>query len=271
VLLVDRAGPGRGASFGNAGIIKREAVQPYAFPRAPRKLAAALARRGADISYHAAALPRTAGTLLRYWWHSAPARHRRIAAAYAGLIARSLDEHGRLVALAGAEALIRKDGWLDACRTSAALVESAAFAEANARDYGVQTRVLDGAGLARLEPHLLEPMKGAIHWTDTWTVRDPGALVEAHARAFVASGGQLVPGEVRGLARDGAGWRLDLATGPLRTEAVVLAAGAWSTRALGYPLPLFVKRGYHMQYARTRPGRSATGLPTSRQATSSLR
>jgi D-amino-acid dehydrogenase len=246
VLLLDRSGPGQGASFGNAGIIQREAVVPYAFPRAPRKLAEALFRRGADISYHAAALPTTAGTLLRYWWHSAPARHRRIAVAYASLIAR------RLVALAGAEALIRKDGWLDACRTPAALAESAALAEANARDYGVESRLLDGAGLARLEPHLLEPMAGAIHWTDTWTVRDPGGLVEAYAGALVARGGRLARAEVRGLARDAAGWRLDLPGGPLRTEVVVLAAGAWSaglTRALGYRLPLFVKRGYHMHYA----------------------
>lgn len=252
VLLLDRSGPGRGASFGNAGIIQREAVVPYAFPRAPRRLAAALLRRGADISYHAAALPATAGPLLRYWWHSAPARHRRIAAAYAGLIARSLEEHGRLLALAGAEELVRKDGWLDACRTAAGLAESAALAAANARDFGIESRVLDGAGLARLEPHLLEPMAGAIHWTDTWTVRDPGGLVEAHAGALVARGGRLARAEVRGLARDGAGWRLDLAEGRLRTEAVVLATGAWSaglTRALGYRLPLFVKRGYHMHYA----------------------
>ena len=33
VTLVDRREPGRETSYGNAGIIQREAVEPYAFPR----------------------------------------------------------------------------------------------------------------------------------------------------------------------------------------------------------------------------------------------
>ncbi len=33
VTLVDRLQPGRETSFGNAGIIQREAVRPYPFPR----------------------------------------------------------------------------------------------------------------------------------------------------------------------------------------------------------------------------------------------
>lgn len=251
VALVDRGPPGGGTSFGNAGIIQREAVAPYAFPREPARLLAALARRGADISYHASALPAAAGTLARYWWHSAPARHRRITAAYASLIARSLEEHGRLVALAGADDLVRRDGWLDAYRSPRALAEGAARAEANRRDYGVASALLDGAALARLEPHLAAPMAGAIHWTDTWTVRDPGALVAAYARAFADAGGEVLRSEVRGIEREGKGWRVDVGGKVERAGDVVVAAGPWSaglTRALGYRLPLFVKRGYHMHY-----------------------
>jgi D-amino-acid dehydrogenase len=33
VVLLDRAPPGEGASFGNAGLIQREAVYPHPFPR----------------------------------------------------------------------------------------------------------------------------------------------------------------------------------------------------------------------------------------------
>lgn len=252
VLLVDRGRPGHGTSFGNSGIIQREAVAPYAFPRAPAALLSALARRGADISYHLAALPALTGPLLRYWWHSAPARHRRITSAYATLIARSLEEHGALIALAGAEALVRRDGWLDAYRGEAALATGAARAEANRREHGVQSVILDGAALARLEPHLARPMAGAIHWSDTWTVRDPAALVLAYAAAFERIGGEVAEASVRGVARRGAGWRVDLGDRIEEAGEVVIAAGPWSaelTRALGYRLPLFVKRGYHMHYA----------------------
>ncbi|MFT3974062.1 MAG: FAD-dependent oxidoreductase [Amaricoccus sp.] len=74
VVLVDKGLPGHGTSFGNAGVIQHEAVVPYGFPRRASKLAAVLARRGADISYHWRALPATAGCLARYWWNSAPSR-----------------------------------------------------------------------------------------------------------------------------------------------------------------------------------------------------
>jgi D-amino-acid dehydrogenase len=33
VVVLDRAPPGEGASFGNAGLIQREAVYPHPFPR----------------------------------------------------------------------------------------------------------------------------------------------------------------------------------------------------------------------------------------------
>jgi D-amino-acid dehydrogenase len=251
VLLVDRGSPGHGTSFGNAGIIQREAVAPYAFPRAPADLLAAVARSGAQISYHLTALPAAAGHLLRYWWHSAPARHRRITAAYATLIARSLDEHGDLVALAGAEDLLRRDGWLDAYRSEAALAAGIARAEANRREYGVESALLDGGELARREPHLLQRMAGAIHWSDTWTVRDPAALVLAYAAAFERLGGAVARAAVRGIERRGARWRVDLGERIEDASDVVIAAGPWSeglTRRLGYRLPLFVKRGYHMHY-----------------------
>ncbi len=252
VTLVDKGPPGAGASFGNAGVIQREAVSPYAFPRAPVRLARALLRRGADISYHPAALPAAAGALARYWWHSAPARHARISQAYASLIAHSLDEHARLVDLAGADRLIRKDGWYDAYRGEAAFAADRALAEAAARDHGIGFRALDGGALARLEPHLRQRMAGAIHWTDPWTVVEPGALVLAYAAAFERLGGRILRAETGAPERSGAGWRVPLAgAAPLEAQEVVLATGAWSggiVRALGYRMPLFVKRGYHMHY-----------------------
>jgi D-amino-acid dehydrogenase len=38
VVLVDRRAPGEETSFGNAGIIQREGVHPYMFPRDLRAL-----------------------------------------------------------------------------------------------------------------------------------------------------------------------------------------------------------------------------------------
>ena len=61
VTLVDRREPGRETSYGNAGIIQREAVEPYAFPRSWAMLARVAMKRGADVNYHLGALPALAG------------------------------------------------------------------------------------------------------------------------------------------------------------------------------------------------------------------
>jgi D-amino-acid dehydrogenase len=60
-----------------------------------------------------------------------------------------------------------------------------------------------------------------------------------------------VQGNAHSLAADGAGWHVRTVDGPLSARAAVIALGPWSdvlTQALGYDLPLAVKRGYHMHY-----------------------
>ena len=49
VTLVDRRQPGRETSFGNAGIIQREAVRPYPFPRDMKTILSVLPNRRVDI------------------------------------------------------------------------------------------------------------------------------------------------------------------------------------------------------------------------------
>src|SRR3569832_1520510 len=96
VLLVDRREPGRETSYGNAGIIQREAVRPRASPRQLSELMRVASKRGLDTRYDLGALPGLASPLFQYWWNSAPARYRRIVAEYAPLIAHSIDEHADL-------------------------------------------------------------------------------------------------------------------------------------------------------------------------------
>ena len=52
VTLVDRRAPGQETSFGNAGLIQREAVEPYAFPREPGFLLNVALGRGAEVHWH---------------------------------------------------------------------------------------------------------------------------------------------------------------------------------------------------------------------------
>lgn len=259
VALVDRRGPGLETSYGNAGIIQREAVRPYAFPRAWSDLVGIASNRRLDVRYHPGALPRFAVPLWRYFRASAPASYEPIARDYASLIALSIETHAELARDAAAQSLLDKRGFLMILRTERA--RDLAFAEAQQvhQAHGVAHRLLDGAALAAIEPGIVGAHAGAVHWTDPWTVRNPGALVQAYARLFEAEGGAFFQSDADSLSRVAGAWRLDTAAhGAIGARRVVLALGPWTPRVtarFGYRPPLFVKRGYHMHYSAL-PGRA---------------
>ncbi len=83
------------------------------------------------------------------------------------------------------------------------------------------------------------------------SVEDPHALGIAYLRAFERLGGRFLQGNAATLEERNPGWALRTTDGPLEAGAAVIALGPWAdvaTRALGYDLPLAVKRGYHMHY-----------------------
>lgn len=251
VTLIDRNEPGRETSFGNAGIIQREAVRPYRFPRDLATLIRVLPNQQTDIRYQPSGMADAALPLFHYWQNSAPQRYARIVPEYAALITRALDAHAVMIEAAGAEGLIRREGYLEVFRTAEALDSKCRQVEMDAKQYGVTYRVLDGAALSDGEPDLAPGLAGALHWTQPWTATDPGALVAAFADDFQKRGGQLVQAPLRKLSRHGNGWRALTGDETLTAEQVLLALGPWSAQWLarqGLSVPLFVKRGYHMHY-----------------------
>ena len=252
VTLVDRKEPGRETSYGNTGIIQSEAVRPYPMPRDFATLARIALGRTNDIRYRLASLHQHAGPLLRYWWHSAPERHRAASAAWARLITRAAAEHDTLIREAHADNLIRRAGFRILYRDPAALDHAIAIAEENRRDYGVRFQVLSGSELARAEPLLRDDLPGAIHWLEPWTVSDPGGLVSAYAGLFERLGGTILRGDADTLRETSAGWSLDIASGRIDAANAVVALGPWSPQLLrrfGYRIPLVRKRGYHMHFS----------------------
>ncbi|HEX5739073.1 MAG TPA: FAD-dependent oxidoreductase, partial [Hydrogenophaga sp.] len=251
VTLVDRREPGRETSYGNAGLIQREAVEPYAFPRHLGTLARVAIKRGADVNYHFGALAGLARPLARYWAYSQPHRHALISQSYARLIEHSTLEHAPLIEQAGADDLVRRDGYRFVFRHADSLRQASDKARALEQSHGLRHTVLDPDALAAAEPALRTRLAGAIHWHDTWSVSDPGALVTRYADLFVKLGGTFAQGDAASLSPTASGWQVRTEDGTLDAEHAVVALGPWSDtllRKLGYRYPLFIKRGYHRHY-----------------------
>ena len=252
VVLIDRRGAGEETSYGNSGLIQREGVIPYTFPREFGAVLSYAMNHRRDVTYHLSALPRLAPWLFRYWQNATPERVERSAQALAPLMAQCAGEHDALIAEAGnaASALVKHEGWIRCLRTE----ESLRQAIANARrldKYRVDYAVLTGAQLRELEPHLSDKIIGAVHFRGSPTSSDPGMLTKAYADLFMRRGGRFLKGDACRLAEEAPGWSLPSESGSISAREAVVALGPWSDdvfRPLGYDIPLAVKRGYHMHY-----------------------
>lgn len=253
VALLDRRAPGLETSYGNAGIIQREAIEPYALPRGLGFLLSALGNRRIDVRYHAGAVVQLIGPLWSYYLNSGGSRYRTISREYETLISRSLDTHADLMQAARAESLVAGQGYLTLFRSTSELRELFRNADQRAQS-GVGHLKLSGEDVAREEPGLEGRFAGGVRWTDPVAIRSPGDLVQAYARLFTERGGTVHLGDAMSLRRtDDGGWQVDPAHGPtLRADQAVVALGPWTldlTQRFGYTVPLIPKRGYHVHCA----------------------
>lgn len=254
VTIIDRNPPGEGASFGNAGLIERCSVIPYAIPRDWRTLLSHALNRHPSVRYTPAFLPKIAPWLWGYWRASHPEKLKIIGGQLLPLIESCLDEHARLAEAAGLDHLLKRDGWIEIIRSQAALDEAGHRVTSLGAEYGLAADLLDRSALSRLEPSLGPAAIGGIHWRDPFTVSDPGALTKGYAALFQQRGGFIARETIVGIAREGSAWRVTTNHANHRAEKVVVALGAHSNRILaplGLKVPLVAKRGHHLHYPMT--------------------
>ncbi|WP_316863167.1 FAD-binding oxidoreductase [uncultured Cohaesibacter sp.] len=252
VTLMDRREPGLETTYGNAGIIQREAVEPYNIPHDLVTLFLYGIGRTNDISYRMGDLPQQLPALFTYYRNSGESNHRAISKIYEQLAIRVTDDHQPLIKAADADHLVRRNGFLTLCRTNKAFDEKQSEVARLTTNYDVPARMIDAKELALLEPALKANLAGAAFWTDSWSTSDPGALTAAYADLFKKRGGRFVKGNATTLRQTGSGWQAAGDDGLETASDVVIALGPWAPDILapfGYRIMMVYKRGYHSHFA----------------------
>jgi D-amino-acid dehydrogenase len=250
VALIDRDAPGKGTSYGNAGVLEGNTLFPHPFPREFSALMRVALKQATEANYHLGFLPQVAPWLLAYRANSAPEQRMEFARLMRPLFSRAIGEHEALMQEADATRYLRKDGWMKVYRTEAGFAGTA-----RERDYaaslGIEHRVLDPDAARAVEPSLAPVFRQAVHWPGAAAVTNPLALTKAYAARFTALGGFVLNGDARTLRRVGNNWSVVAEEGPVETSQVVVALGPWAPdllAPLGIKLPLAVKRGYHKHF-----------------------
>jgi D-amino-acid dehydrogenase len=159
-----------------------------------------------------------------------------------------LDAYRPLLKEAGAEALVRHQGWLMLYRSDASY-RTAQSDFAIRRRRGVRFEELDEGTIRQLVPALRPgPVRGVMLPDCEHTV-DPQRLTEALADDVRRRGGDFLVSDVRRIEKRSQGVVLHLDGAPRAFDCAIVAAGAWSkhlVRSLDDDTPLDTERGYHV-------------------------
>lgn len=252
-ILVDCQSPGLAASFGNSGVLQREAVMPYEMPRDFNTLFTTLIGKNTAARLHLSAIHGLLPFLIRYWWHSEPSRHRDIAKSYATLIERCLEAYADLTANTNASSMMTNDGIVAGFRTAQSFTAAREAADYAAATYGIEISLLeDETAIREVIPHIQSGFQAAMHYRDSVTVLDPHALLMELFRKFENLGGQFAKADAMALRLEGNEYSLTGEESDMRADHAVNALGAHSpalARKFGLKIPMGLKRGYHLHFA----------------------
>lgn len=247
--LVDPQASPESASYGNAGHIAVEQVEPLAswatIRSAPRRL---FAFGGAlDVRDPLACAP----WMARFVHAAAPTRFQAGRAALHSLLDRALPAWQALTRDLDRTDLLRADGHV-------VLWESARTAQRRrdawrAADTGSATvRDLDAAELDAYGSLLRQRPAGGVRFAGTGQVADVAQMLRALRQSFDAAGGDFIRGRVRAIEiEDGAAQALLDDGRRVAADIVLVTAGVGSAElmaTLGPRPPLIAERGYHLQW-----------------------
>jgi D-amino-acid dehydrogenase len=251
VTLIDRQGPGEGASKGNAAVIAAESCVPVATPGILRSVPGMLLDPLGPLAIRWRYLPKLAPWLWEFVKASSPRRVEAIAGALRPLLTQAVDSYVPLLRSAGIEEMLRRTGWLcvyESDRKFAAAQDSLALQ----RRHGVKIEVVPFEEIRQFEPSLAPVYRHAVYFPENAYVTDNYRLVQALAESFVRDGGTLLTEEVRDFVLGAHGPThavTDKARRPF--DAVAIACGAWSKALavrLGHRPLLETERGYHVTF-----------------------
>ncbi|HSC07102.1 MAG TPA: FAD-dependent oxidoreductase, partial [Steroidobacteraceae bacterium] len=252
VTVVTQHPPGEYCSFGNAGMLNNAGCVPQPMPgvlwKVPGYLTDPLGPLVVPWRYFLKATP----WLLRFLANATERQAEHASKALYSLIRDTVPDYEELVRWAGATELVRRSGYLVAYDSEKSY-QGDALAWRMRRDRGVQTELLDGAGIRRLVPQLAPDYVRGVHVLEQGYVVNPERLVKALAARFQRDGGVILERKVLDIeAGEGGARALVTHAGKVPVETLVVCAGVHSgelTAKLGEPVPIEAERGYHVTYS----------------------
>ena len=200
MTLIDRAGPGEGASFGNGGVLAACSVVPVTVPGLMRKVPQMLFDANQPLFVRWRYLPRMLPWLYRYMSHANAEDTRRIAQALAPLTSDSLADHQAMAEGTPAERWITPCDYLYIYKDCAHF-QGDAFGWEIRRAHGFDWEELEGAAFHDYDPAFANDLDFAVRLPGHGRITDPGRYVKDLATHAESQGARVLQAEVTDIVR----------------------------------------------------------------------
>lgn len=250
VTLLDGNEPGRAASFGNAGYIATEVIEPLATPATVRTAPKLWLNPDGPVCIPFKYLPKALPWYAKFLKAANPQQATRGTQAISALNQRSQPAWLRTLTDIGQEHLLIKAGNLVVWEDDRQKVAAYQLAS-KLQQHDVPCEVVEGQRLAELEPELSAQLSHAVYVPEIYRLSDPYEVCQALFHAFVERGGLFVNEKVMSLQASTKHIEVHIPGHNHAFEHVSLCAGAWTKTLLeqvGISVPLEAERGYHLTY-----------------------
>jgi len=250
VKLVDRAEPGSGTSYGNAGILAAGAVLPVTVPGLIAKIPKMVLSRKSPLFLRWRYLPRLLPFLMKYLSFGTKKHVSRFAQEMSYLLGDSYDQHMALAQGTGAARFIHPDDYCHGYDSQAAL-DADMPAIAFRRALGYQIDIETGEEFAKTDPFHQGNFSHVARHKNHGRISDPLAYSRALFAHFLNQGGAFLNASVSDVViANGEIECVQSDQGPITAEQYVFTLGPWVqgiSKQLGLSIPLESEGGYHVE------------------------
>ncbi len=250
VTLVDRAEPGAGTSYGNAGILAAGAVLPVTVPGLIAKIPKMVLSKHSPLFLRWRYLPWLLPFLMKYLFFGTKKHVSRFAQEMSYLLGDSYDQHMALAQGTVAARFIHPDDYCHGYDSQAEL-DADMPAIAFRRALGYQVDIETGEEFAKTDPFHQGNFSHVVRHKNHGRISDPLAYSKALFAHFLDQGGAfhnacvsdvvIANGEIECVQSD---------QRPITADQYVFTLGPWVqgiSKQLGLSIPLESEGGYHVE------------------------